>query len=168
MPTSPKTTQKKTSSLWNMIFEYKKLMKNNGVLPGRVELQRPASLLCFSREAFGTSESHANCFSLEPKVIYPKYYKHSNKSCTFAIFETYWTVRVVLKISSMLLKFILLLSVIFFIFSWQSINKMKWVIIVLGIYKFSLEPWWSVPNMYHYGQNFKILSKNHETCFHFM
>jgi hypothetical protein len=47
--------------------------------PGRVELQRPASLLCFSREAFGTSESHANCFSLEPKVIYPKYYKHSNE-----------------------------------------------------------------------------------------
>ena len=82
-----------------MIFEYKKLMKNNGVLPGRVELQRPASLLCFSREAFGTSESHANCFSLEPKVIYPKCYKHSKKSCTFAIFEADWAVKAVLKIS---------------------------------------------------------------------
>ena len=105
---SPQKNYQKDLTPLKYAFWIQKTRENNGVLPGRVELQRPASLLCFSREAFGTSESHANCFSLEPKVIYPKYYKQSNESCTFAVFEAGWAVSAILKISSIFLKFMLL------------------------------------------------------------
>ena len=34
------------------------------------------------------------------KVIYSKYYKHSNRYCIFAVFWTDWAFRAILKISS--------------------------------------------------------------------
>ena len=33
----------------------------------------------------------------DPKVLYPKYYKHSNEACTLAIFWTDWNVRLRFK-----------------------------------------------------------------------
>ena len=38
------------------------------------------------------------------KIIYPKYYKNSNESCTFVVFGQIGPVRVVLKSSAILLK----------------------------------------------------------------